>query len=170
VSEHPWCGDKPTGDVSPEAREAAEAIVAATKKSTGPYYVAEFTEVIQPFFTRALDAQSKELARLREERDAYLGIIRYVCKTLECVDCGAAPPEELARRAARRIAILEQQVEEMKDSLSRCGEAKPEKIAELRRLARQIERIPVGTVTIDRSTGEVVDAATATTNEGGSNA
>lgn len=167
-------------DVSPEAREAAEAIAKTERWSEDvrSSVIARHTEVLAPFFTRALDAQTKELeqakreatrlaeiiwraeykddapdwkpldsvagvisqidnmfagirqqrdtlrwelARLREEnerltreRDLYLGVIQYVCKTLECVDCGAAPPQELARRAAKRIATLERQAEEMR--------------------------------------------------------
>jgi hypothetical protein len=53
------------------------------------------------------DTARAEIATLNEQ-------LRYVTEQLSCVDCGAAPVEELARRAAKQITALAASVEELR--------------------------------------------------------
>jgi hypothetical protein len=62
-----------------------------------------------------LTAARAEIAALNEQ-------LRYVTEQLSCVDCGAAPVEELARRAAKQITALTKRAEEAEVQLVALGD------------------------------------------------
>jgi chromosome segregation ATPase len=64
--------------------------------------------------TDTVSLLQKQLATARAEIAALNEQLRYVTEQLSCVDCGAAPVEELARRAAKQITALTASVEELR--------------------------------------------------------